>query len=62
MVTVYDAGAHALVFRYHDDPELTPEEAQLHDLLALHRVVVDLARRQRDLLGFYGPEPVKSIS
>lgn len=35
------------------NPEMSDEEAHLHDLLALHGATVELIRQQRDLLGYY---------
>ncbi len=34
-------------------PELTDDEARLHDLLALRTATDELIREQRDLLGYY---------
>ncbi|PCC45842.1 hypothetical protein [Brevibacterium aurantiacum] len=49
-----NARSHAQEFRWwRSDPEMTDEEARLHDLLALHRATVELIREQRDLLGYY---------
>lgn len=49
-----NARSHAQEFRWwRGDPELSDEEARLQDLLALHRATVELAREQRDLLGYY---------
>lgn len=35
------------------NPEMSDEEAHLHDLLALHEATVELIRQQPDLLGYY---------
>ncbi|OXS78233.1 hypothetical protein D9R06_13575 [Kocuria marina subsp. indica] len=35
------------------NPEMSDEEAHLHDLLALHKATVELIRQQRVLLGYY---------
>ncbi len=45
---------HAESFRWWlGNPEMTDDEAHLHDLLALHRATKELIREQRDLLGLY---------
>lgn len=49
-----NARSHAESFRWWvDNPEMTDEEAHLHDLLALHNATVELIRQQRELLGNY---------
>ena len=49
-----NAYSHAESFRWWiGDPEMSDEEAHLHDLLALHKATVELIRQQRDLLGYY---------
>ena len=45
---------HAESFRWWlGNPEMTDDEAHLHDLLALHRATKELIPEQRDLLGLY---------
>ncbi|MBC9927233.1 hypothetical protein [Leucobacter sp. cx-169] len=49
-----NAHSHAQDFRWWvGNPEMSDEEAHLHDLLALHRATGDLIREQRDILGHY---------
>ncbi|WP_313451355.1 hypothetical protein [Brevibacterium casei] len=49
-----NAEAHAREFHWHQgDPELSEEEARLHDLIALRNATTELIRDQRDLLGYY---------
>lgn len=49
-----NAYSHAESFRWRiGDPEISDEEAHLHDLLALHKVTVELIRQERDLLGYF---------
>lgn len=51
------AYSHAESFRWWiGNPEMSDEEAHLHDLLALHRATVELIRQQRNLLGDYDTE------
>lgn len=53
MTAESNARAHALDFHWWlGNPELTDDEARLHDLLVLHRATKELAREQRDLLGY----------
>ena len=48
-----NARSHAEVFRWWvGNPEMSDEEALLHDLLALHQATVELIREQRDFLGY----------
>lgn len=57
------ASSHALAFRWWlGCPELTDEEARLHDLLALHRATAELIRGQRDLLGYDDNDEEQGIS
>lgn len=49
-----NAEAHAREFHwYQGDPELSEEEARLHDLVTLRTATTELIREQRDLLGYY---------
>lgn len=54
MTAQSNAEAHACEFRwFQGDPELSDEEARLHDLIALWNATTELIREQRDLLGYY---------
>lgn len=58
-----NASSHALAFSWwRGCPELTDEEARLHDLLALHRATVELILDQRNLLGYYDSDEELGIS
>lgn len=48
-----NAYSHAESFRWWvGNPEMSVEEAHLHDLLALPKATVELIHQQRDLLGY----------
>ncbi|TLK50914.1 hypothetical protein [Glutamicibacter sp. V16R2B1] len=58
-----NAISHALAFSWwRGCPELSDEEARLHDLLTLHRAKVELIREQRDLLRYYDSDEELGIS
>ena len=53
-----NARSHAEAFRWWaGNPEMSDEEAHLHDLLALHRATTELIREQRVLLRCYDADP-----
>ncbi|RZT66372.1 hypothetical protein [Leucobacter luti] len=63
-----NARSHTEQFRWNvGRDDMSDDEARLHDLIALHRAVGELAREQRDLLGYYdtdaellGPSPFEA--
>lgn len=66
MTAESNARSHAEEFRWWlGSPELSDDEARLHDLLALRSATEELIREQRDLLGLYDSDtelygPLKS--
>ncbi|MGO1806760.1 MAG: hypothetical protein ACTH01_04270 [Micrococcaceae bacterium] len=54
MTAQSNAEVHAREFHwFKGDPDLSEEEARLHDLIALRNATTELIREQRDLLGYY---------
>lgn len=54
MTVESNARSHAEEFRWWlGNPELSDDEARLHDLLALRSATEELIREQRDMLGHY---------
>ena len=68
MTVESNARSHAEQFRWNvGRDDMNDAEERLHDLNALHRAVGELAREQRDLLGYYdtdagllGPRPFEA--